>query len=143
MNTKKFLLGTIVGGIAFFFLGYLIYGLALVSFFNQHMVNSSGAMKSMNDIIWWALVLGNFAFGALLTYVFLKMGNVHSFGSGASTGAAIVFFLTLSRDLIRYATENSFDHTALMANIVIGIVMGAVAGGIIAATVLGKGGKQA
>ena len=143
MNTKKFLLGTLVGGIAFFFLGYLIYGLALASFFTQHTVNTSGAMKSMNDIIWWALILGNLAFGALLTYIFLKMGNVHSFGSGASTGAAVGFFLTLSRDLIRYATENSFDHTALVADIVVGIVMGAVAGGIIAATVLRKSTKQA
>jgi len=142
MNTKKFLLGTIVGGISFFLLGYLIYGLALASFFTQHTVNTSGAMKSMNDIIWWALILGNLASGALLTYVFLKLGNIHSFGAGAGVGGAIGFFLTLSRDLIRYATENSFDHTALMADIVVGIVMSAVAGGIIAATVLGKGGKQ-
>jgi hypothetical protein len=143
MNTNKFLLGTLIGGISFFFLGYLIYGVALTGFFNEHTVSTSGAMKSMNDIIWWALILGNLAAGALLTYIFLKLGNIHSFGSGASTGAAIGFFLSLSRDLIRYATENSFDHTALIADIVVGIVMAALAGGIIAASVLGKSKKQA
>ena len=141
MDSKKFLIGTLVGGITLFILGYLIYGLALMSFFTQHSVAPSGSMKAMSDIIWWALILGNLASGALLTYIFLKMGNVNSFGSGAGTGAAIGFFLSLSIDLMNYALQNSFDLTALFADVVIGIVMTAIAGGIIGA-VLGMGKKK-
>ncbi|HEY4935234.1 MAG TPA: hypothetical protein VII44_01565, partial [Puia sp.] len=66
MDTKKFLIGTLVGGITYFILGYLIYGLALMSFFTQHSVAPSGSMKAMSDIVWWALMLGNLFMGALL-----------------------------------------------------------------------------
>jgi hypothetical protein len=138
MNTKKFFIGTLAGGITCFFLGYLIYGMALASFFTQHTTNVSGAMKSMNELVWWALILGNLSMGALLTYVFLKLGNIGSFGSGAGTGAGIGLFVTLSRDLIRYATENSFDMTAMIVDVLVGVVLFAVAGGVIGA-IIGRG----
>ena len=142
MNSQKFVIGTLAGGITFFFLGYLIYGMALSSFYTQHTTAPAGAMKAMSEIVWWALILGNLAFGALLTYIFLKMGNVHSFGSGARTGAGIGLFMGLSMDLIRYATENSFDHTALIVDVLVAVVMNAIAGGVVAA-VLGRGAKKA
>jgi hypothetical protein len=138
MNTKKFFIGTLAGGIAFFFLGYLIYGLALTGFFSRHTTAAPGSMKQMSDIIWWALILGNLASGALLSYIFLKLGNIGSFGSGASTGAAIGLFVALSMDLIRYAVENSFDMTAMIVDVLAGIVMYAIAGGVIGA-LLGRG----
>ena len=137
MNPKKFLIGTLVGGIAFFFLGYLIYGLALANFFSQHTVAAAAAMKPKSEIIWWALILGNLASAALLTYVFLRIGNISTFGSGAKTGATIGLFFALSVDLVRYATENSFDCTAMFADVLVGIVMFALAGGIIG-MVIGK-----
>jgi hypothetical protein len=138
MNTKKFFIGTLAGGIAFFFLGYLIYGMALYGFFNNHSTAAPGSTKQMSDIVWWALILGNFASGALISYIFLKLGNIGSFGSGASTGAAIGFFVSLSMDLIRYATENSFDLTAMVVDVIVGIVMYAIVGGIIGA-LIGRG----
>lgn len=142
MDTKKFLFGTIAGGITLFLLGYLIYGLALNSFFKQHTLSPAGAMKEMSEIVWWALILGNLAGGALLTYILLKTGKFHSFGSGASTGAAIGFYMGLSIDLVRFATENAFDSTALMADVAVAVVMNAIAGGVIG-IVLGAGKKAA
>jgi len=138
MNTKKFFIGTLAGGIAFFFLGYLIYGMALSGFFSRHSTAAPGSMKQMSEIVWWALILGNFAMGALLSYVFLKLGNIGSFGSGAGTGAAIGFFVALSTDLIRYATANSLDMTAMVVDILVGVVMYAIVGGLIGA-LMGRG----
>jgi hypothetical protein len=138
MNTKKFFIGTLAGGIVFFFLGYLIYGKALADFFSHHTSAAPGSMKQMSEIIWWALILGNLASGALLSYIFLKLGNIGSFGSGAGTGAAIGLFVSLSMDLIRYAVENSFDMTAMIVDVLVGIVMSAIAGGVIG-VVLGRG----
>jgi hypothetical protein len=138
MNTKKFFIGTLAGGIAFFLLGYLFYGLALYGFFNRHSTAAAGSMKQMSDIVWWALILGNFASGALITYVLLKLGNIGSPGSGASTGAAIGFFVSLSMDLIHYATSNSFDLTAMVVDVLVGTVMYAIVGGIIGA-LIGRG----
>jgi hypothetical protein len=141
MDTKKFLTGTLVGGIAFFFLGYLIYGLALASFFSGHAGAATGEMKSMEEIVWWALIAGNLSSGALLTYIFLKWANISSFGSGASAAAAIGFFMSLSMDLIRFATSNSLDLTASLTDVVVGTVMAGVAGGAIGAA-LGMGNKS-
>ena len=138
MNTKKFFIGTLAGGITFFLLGYLIYGNALAGFFSRHSAAAPGSMKQMSEIIWWALILGNLVSGALLSYIFLKLGNIGSFSSGAGTGAAIGLLVALSMDLIRYAVENSFDMTAMIVDVLVGIVMYAIAGGVIGA-LLGRG----
>jgi hypothetical protein len=142
MNTQKFLIGTLVGGITFFLLGYLFYGVVLASFFSQHSLAPAGSMKTMNEFAWWALILGNLANAALLTYVFLKLGNIISFGSAAKTAAAIGFFMALSYAMIRFAVENSSDLTATFTDVAVATVMSAIAGGIIG-IVLGMGKKKA
>ena len=139
MDIKKFLIGTLVGGIAFFFLGYLFYGVLLAGFFNEHYA-AGATMRTMDDIVWWALILGNVGSGALLTYIFLKWANIATFGSGANAAAAIGFLLALSMDLIRFATEGMFDLTASLTDVLVFTVMNAIAGGIIGA-VLGMGNK--
>jgi len=140
MDTKKFLVGTLVGGVAFFFLGYLIYGLALAGFFSSHSAPTAGAMKSMESIVWWSLIVGNLSSGALLSYIFLKWARISSFSTGASAAATIGFFISLSMDLIRFATQNLFDLTATLADVAVGTVMTAIAGGLVGAA-LGMGNK--
>ena len=141
MDSKKLLIGTLVGGIALFLLGYLFYGLLLMNFFSQHSHAPAGADKAMSDIIWWALILGNFVTGALLTYVILKAGNVAPIGKAAGIAGTVGFLTALGTDLVRYATANSFDHTALLADVVVFTIMTAITGGIIGA-VLGMGKKK-
>lgn len=141
MDSKKFLIGTLVGGISFFLLGYLIYGMALSGFYMNHSIAPAGAMKAMNEIVWWALIVGNLAGGALLTWVILKLGNAGSFGSSFGTGAAIGFFMALSMNFIRYATGNSVDLTATIADVGVSTVLNGIVGGIIGA-VLGMGAKK-
>ncbi len=141
MDTKKFLIGTLAGGIAYFFLGYLIYGVALAGFFSQHYGANVTHMRAMEDIVWWALILGNLSSGALLSYIFLKWANVSSFGSGIGAAATIGFFMALSLDLVRFATEGNFDLTATLTDVVVGTVMTAITGGVVGA-VLGMGKKS-
>jgi hypothetical protein len=142
MNSQKFLIGTLVGGIVFFLLGYLFYGMALANFFTEHSLAPAGSMKTMGEFAWWALILGNLANAALLAYVFQKIGNINSFGSAARTAAAIGFFIGLSSSLIRFAVANSSDLTGTLTNVVVTTVMFAIAGGIIG-VVLGMGKKKA
>ncbi len=142
MDSKKFLIGTLAGGITLFLLGYLFYGMALADFFTKNTIAPTGTMKSMNDIIWWALILGNLATGALLTYIFLKQGNISSFGSGASAGAVIGFLMILGVDLVRYSTENWVGRKGAAADVLVFTVMSAIVGGVIG-IVLGMGKKKA
>jgi len=71
----------------------------------------------------------------------VKWANVASFGPGASAAATVGFFIGLSMDLIRFATEGTFDLTASLADTAVMTVMYGLAGGIIGA-VLGMGKKS-
>jgi uncharacterized membrane protein len=140
MNFQKFLIGTVVGGVTLFLLGYVFYGAALADFFSKHVV--AGSMKPMNAIVWWALILGNLSLGALLTYIFLKMGNVQSFGTGVRIGAIIGFLMNLGGGLISHATANSLDRAGAIADVLVGTVMTAIASGVIV-VILAMGKKKA
>jgi hypothetical protein len=142
MNSNKFLIGTLVGGIAYFLLGYLVYGVLLNGYFSQHSTAPAGYMKNMSDFVWWALILSNLATAALLSYIFLKLGNVKSFGSGAGIGFVIGLFIGMADDLIRYATANSVDLGATVVDIIVGAVVIAIIGGIVG-IVMGMGKKPA
>lgn len=138
MDTKKFLMGTVAGGISFFFVGYLVYGLALAGFMAEHTV--PGVARPMEQMIWWSLIAGNFAAAALLTYIFLKWANIASFGGGLSAAATIGFLMAASFDFSMYATSNMMDLKAALTDMVAFSVMSGISGGVIGA-VLGMGKK--
>lgn len=141
MDTKKLLMGTVVGGISYFILGFLIYGMALESTMASY--SNAACMRPMEQMVWWAMIVGNLGFAALLTYAFLKAGNVTSFGSGLQTGGVIAFLMILSVDLMMYSTTSLMtDTTGIVIDVIAGTVMGAITGGIIGVT-LGMGNKPA
>jgi hypothetical protein len=140
MDTKKLLMGTIVGGIAYFILGYLIYGMALMSIMAEH--SNASCMRAETDMIWWAMIVGNLGFAALLTSVCLKSG-VDTFGAGAQAGAMIAFLVSLSVDLMMYSTTTLMtDTTGIIIDVIASTVMGAIVGGIIG-MLAGSGAKPA
>ncbi len=138
MDTKKFLMGTLAGGFAFFFIGYAIYGVALESFFTAHIAACAG--RPMEEMNWGALILGNVSSGALLAYIFLNWAKVSSFGAGATAGATIGFFIALSMNMVRFATSNMIDLTGALGDVGAYTVLSAISGGIIG-VVLGMGKK--
>lgn len=137
MDTKKFLTGTVVGGITYFFLGYLFYGLLFEDYFNANLGSATGVFKA-DDLIWWALILGNLSGAGLLSYIFLKWAHISTFKSGLRAGAAIGFLMTLSWDLISFATSNVLNLQAAMIDVAIGTVMTALAGAAIGAVLHAK-----
>lgn len=131
MDTKKFLTGTLVGGITFFIMGFLIYVLLLEGFF---MANGGGATDVVKtDIEWWALILGNLASAALLTYIFLRWAHISTFISGMKAGAVLGFLVTCSFDLIMYGTSNLMNLTGTIVDIVVWTIATAIVGGVIGA----------
>ena len=139
MKTKNFFLGGIVGGIVYFLLGYLFYGVLLKQYFADHPGTVTGIDRTMEQFQWWALGLGNLLLGFLLAYVFSKSG-ISSMSSGLVTGAVIGFLMHSSYDLIMYSTTNAMSKHALMAGVGTFTVMSAITGAIVAA-VMGMGKK--
>lgn len=130
MSSKKFLIGGLAGGVAFFLLGWLLYGMLLMDFMMQHSNSSSGAFRSETEMIWWAMVVGNLALGFLLSYV-LNKANVAGAMAGATTGAVVMLLMSTAIDCIMYAQLNLWDTTGMIVDILVSTVMGAIVGAVI------------
>ena len=139
MDIKKFALGTLAGGVAYFFLGFIIYAILMEDFFSAHTV--SGISKSETEMKYYPMVAGNMAHAALLAFIFLKWANIKSFSSGLTSGAIIGFFMSAGFDLITYDTAKIMSITGTLVDIAVYTIMTALVGGIVGA-VLGMGNKD-
>jgi hypothetical protein len=142
MNTNKFLIGGIIGGVANFLLGWLVWGMLLMSFMNEHTTEAGKAvMRGEENMVWWALIGANLLFGFLLSYI-LNKSSVSSAGAGAATGAVIGLLMSGAIDLFFYAQMNLNDTTAIAVDVAASTVVTAIVGGIVGAY-LGMGKKAA
>jgi|SRR5690242_6149514 hypothetical protein len=130
MNTKKIFIGGIIGGVVYFFLGWVFYGKLLTDFFTKNSVAPQGVSKPMDQFIWWALILGNIIAGFILSYVFVK-ANIKTIGSGLGTGLVLGLLIAASWDLTMYATSNLSNSTAVLADIAVFGVMSAISGAVV------------
>ena len=128
MNSQKFIVGGIVGGIAYFILGWLIYGMLLKDFMAA---NFSTNMRADADTIWWALILGQLAAGFLLAYVLGKAGAA-SAGAGAGVGFIVGLLVCLGFDLTMYGISTTVASLkGLAADVAASAVISAIAGGVV------------
>jgi len=139
MNTNKFLIGGIVGGIAYFLLGWLVYGMLLMDFMTNNGGTATGVMKAQGDMIWWALILGNLLSGFALAYVLSKAGAT-SVTAGATVGAVFGLLVCAAFDFTMYGTSNIMSMKGMAADICASTVMSAIVGAIVGG-VLGSGRK--
>ncbi len=65
MDIKRLIIGTVVGAITLYILGYVIWELAFADFFAANAGSATGVVKDPQVI--WALALGTVSFAALLT----------------------------------------------------------------------------
>src|SRR5947207_510821 len=101
MNTNKFIIGGIIGGVLYFLLGYLVFGLLLKDFLASNMGPATGTMKPMDDFVWWALIVGNLFSGLTLSYVINKAG-AGSAGAAAGVGFVVSLLITAGFDFTMF-----------------------------------------
>lgn len=96
----KIIRGTIFGGIAFFILGFLVWGLALAGVM-ENMYD--GTLNRPNEeMIWWAMIASNLILALLLTLT-LKWAGAANWMDGLKIGAIVGGLYALSVDLGIYA----------------------------------------
>lgn len=132
---------TVAGGIAFFILGFLIYGLVLDPMvMKPNMKEYAGLMNETP--VWVPLVLANFVSAFLLAYIFEQWAGIRTFIGGMRGGAIVWFLISLSFQLMFAAFMNlSKNYTPAVADVVGSTVMGALGGGVIG-SVLGMMNKN-
>ncbi|WP_297097630.1 hypothetical protein [uncultured Draconibacterium sp.] len=99
----KILRGTIFGGIAFFFLGWLFWGILLMDF-SANNYNPDFYLKD-NEMVWWALILSNLTYSLLQT-LFLKWGKAKKWIDGLKIGILFGGLYALTTDLAIYSMTN-------------------------------------
>ena len=136
MKTSKLLLGTVVGGVVYFSLGFIVYGFLM----KYSMANSpmGSIMRAEADTQWWAAILSNLLTGFFLTWVFGRWANVKTLMGGVTAGAIIGVLISAAYDLGFYAWTTLFTLKDVGMDVVMSAVFFAITGGVIG-WVLGMG----
>lgn len=135
MSTNRILLAGIAGGITFFLLGFLFYGVLLEKFFAANQGTAQGVMK--DPPLWWALIVGNLAWGFLLAIIFGRWASIKTFGTGAQAGAIIGALMAATINFNMLGTTNVNTLNAALVDVLVFAVISAVVGGVIG-LVLGR-----
>jgi hypothetical protein len=130
MTIQRLLIGTVVGGVVFTLLGYLLFGILFADFFAANAGSATGVPKEPFNFV--ALVIGQLAWGAVLTFI-LSWSSVRSVGRATTLAAVAGLLFFFGIDLTLYATTNTQNLTASLVDPVLGAIVFAVAGGAIAA----------
>ncbi len=113
MNTKTLISG-LIGGIAFFLLGWLIYGMLLMETMTGYCHPELNKLNLLEaDYIWWALIVSNLIGGLLLATIF-SWSNTNSMGKGMSRGAMFGLLMVLMYDLRNYSMTTMYSDSAII-----------------------------
>jgi len=132
----KILRGTVFGGIAFFLLGWLVWGILLMDFskanYNQTIYLPDDGM------IWWAMIASNLVLALLVTLA-MNWAGAKSITDGLKLGAIVGGLYALTTDLGMYSmTTVILNLTAVVVDTLAYAAVTAVIGLIIVLT-WGKG----
>ena len=135
MDTKQLMIGTLVGGITMYLVGYLIWDLAFAGFFAANAGSATGVDRDPQLI--WAVVLGTLSLAALVTLAVGSRTGSSTIGAGFRIGAIVGFLVWFGVDFILYSYTNLNNLTATIADPALEIVRTGI-GGAVVAVVLGK-----
>ena len=134
MNAKRFVTATVVGGVTYLILGYVLYVLLFAGFFEANA--GPGADAYRPEPLLGYLFGGELLMAALLTWI-LSSSGVHSFADGAKAGAIFGLLLGAAISLGLYGLTTLYNLTAALVDPILAVVRSAIVGGVIA-VVLGR-----
>ena len=135
MDIKRLIIGTVVGAITLYILGYVIWELAFADFFAENAGSATGVSRD-NPVI-WALALGTLSYAALLTLAIETRAGSATIVEGLMIGALVGFLMWFGADFIHYGIANVSNLTATIADSLLELIRAGISGAVIAA-VLGK-----
>ena len=128
----RLLAATVAGGITFFVLGFVIYGLILDPMVMKPNMNPDMAKLMIDPPLWIPLVLANLVSAFLLAYIFDKWATISTFVGGLKGGAIVYFLMSLSFQLMMCAfMKTANNYIPSVADVFGSTVLGALAGGVI------------
>ncbi|MFQ5528917.1 MAG: hypothetical protein ACE5FP_01075 [Gemmatimonadota bacterium] len=137
MDMKRLLTGGIVGAVALFATGYLIYLVILADFFASNATNDFAREAP----IFWSIILGEVFMGTLIMAACDWSGST-GWQACAKTGAIVGLLAWGAINLIMYGANDLATMNAHIADIAVTTVRAGIAGALIG-MVVAKGGSSA
>ena len=142
MFNKQNLVATLVGAIVLFLLGWVIWGMATMSFFEAH--SNASLMKSDEEMNLLYVFLGNLFAAFAMSSLYGKWARGHhSATEGLKFGAWIGLFVGLGMGLVWMGTGNMMDTTGHVVEAILDIVYYAIGGAVIALVYKATASKEA
>lgn len=127
----KILRGTIFGGLTYFLLGWLAWGILLMDFMSANM-NQCAARPAV--MIWWAMIVSALAAALLLTLI-LNWVNAKGVINGLKYGALFGLLYASVVDLSSWSMTTMFNNfSVLIVDVLVSTVVFVVVGLVIVLT---------
>lgn len=138
MNLRTFI-ATLAGMVTLFLLGWLVFGILLMDFYQANTTHYEGLMNEMPNL--FLIIVSQLLFSFMLAYIFQVWAGFNSFAKGFTGGLFIGFFVTFAFDLYFLSGMNLFTVKSIIVDIIANTILYGIAGGVIG-LVLGFGGKK-
>lgn len=124
------LVAGLLGGVGFFLLGWLLYGILLMDTMASY--SNSACMRSDDDMSIPLLLVGNLIQGFLIAYIYSQWASISTFATGLQRGALIGFLLSMALNCIWYATSTVMtEFTGVIIDVAVSTVIWGLVGGIV------------
>ena len=130
MINKKTLIGCAAGGVTYFLLGWLIYGILLKDFYASQ-TTVSGFEKNPPDFLF--LIIGNLSSALLMAIILGNWLKVNSVAEGFKAALLIGCLLGIGFDSVMYATTNMMTLSGVITDILVTTIMTGIGGAVITA----------
>ena len=131
MDMKRLVIGTLVGAATLHIVGYLMFDLATVDFYDAN--DAAAANFSRDANLQWSIGLGNLALAALLTLYIANQASAATIAGGLITGAVIGFLAWFGVDFTFYGYQNRWNLTLTIVDPLLAAVQFGIGGAVIAA----------
>lgn len=135
MNNKT-LVAAILGSLASFFGGWLLYGIILKGTMDSMTGTATGVMKTDEEMMtagnMITMYLGSLVMAYLLAYIFGKWATISTAIAGAIAGATIMGLIGLGYDLQMYASTHIMQLPMVFIDTIASAVLGAITGAVVA-----------
>lgn len=95
MDWTKYLLASLIGGVVYFFLGWLIFGMVLFNLTALPEDISSVVQLPMEEFKMSFMIISCLLWGALLSLILMKWAKVSTFLGGLKVGVIVGVMITL------------------------------------------------
>lgn len=128
----KILRGTLIGGIAYFLIGWLVYGILLMDFFAP--LTNSCANRPDGEMIWWAMILSSLLMALFLTLL-LKWSGARTITDGLKIGALFGALFTAAIDFSFWSMTTMYNSLVpLLIEVIASAAIFAIVGMVIVLT---------